>query len=100
MSSVVKLMVLTFVGVAIAVIYNQWVGGMPATAGGGADLPLGRLDLVSYGAGLVAGFLLWQFGDVKWGELPARARAFVLAQTRTYQFVAVSAACLAVLFYF
>jgi hypothetical protein len=98
MSGLVKLLLLAFFGLAVGVIYNEWSASLPETVAGPGQ-PLTRLDLQSYGVGLVAGMLLWQIGAVPWNELPGRVRRYLLSKTHIYQFVVVSAACVAVLIY-
>jgi hypothetical protein len=99
MSSFAKLLVLVFFGMAVGVAFNEWSATLPKTVGGPGQA-LSRLDLQSYGVGLVAGMLLWQIGIVPWGELPGRFRQYLLAKTRIYQFAVIGAACVLVLIYF
>ena len=98
MSSITKLLVLAFFGLATGVVYNEWSATLPETIGGPGQ-PLTRIDLQSYGVGLVAGMVLWQIASVPWGELPGRVRRYLLSKTHIYQFMAIGAACLAVLIY-
>jgi len=99
MSSVAKLFVLVFFGVVAGVAFNEWSATLPKTVGGPGQ-PLARLDLQSYGVGLIAGILLWQIGSVPWGELPGRVRHYLLSKTHIYQFAMIGAACVLVLIYF
>jgi hypothetical protein len=98
MSGIFKLLVLTFFGLAAGIVYNEWSASLPETVGGPGQ-PLTRLDLQSYGVGLVAGIVLWQIGAAPWNELPGRVRRYLLSKTYIYQFIVVSAACVAVLIY-
>ena len=98
MSSIVKLLVIAFFGVAASVVYNEWSATLPEIIGGPGQ-PLTRLDLQSYGVGLVAGIVLWELASVPWAELPARVRRYLLSETQIYLFLIVTAACMAVLIY-
>ena len=98
MSSITKLLVLAFFGLAACVVYNEWSATLPETIGGPGQ-PLTRLELQSYGVGLAAGMVLWQLVSVPWAELPGRVRRYLLSKTHIYQFIVVGAACVAVLIY-
>ena len=54
---------------------------------------------VPYALFLLAGMVLWQIASVPWGELPGRVRRYLLSMTYIYQFMAIGAACIAVLIF-
>ena len=100
MTGFVQVLVLLLIGLALGIGFNESsigaeFGLVSASASGAA-----RLDMTSYAAGLLVGMLLWQVGSVPWGALPARLQSYLVSQVHFYQFMAIGAACVAVLIYF
>lgn len=100
MSIVVRLLVLMVLGLALGLAFNSWPIAEDARHALGNGVTPGSLDMISYGAGLAAGMMLWQVGSVPWAAMPKHFHRFLVSKVEFYKFIAVASACIAVLIYF
>lgn len=99
MSGLVRIIISMLVGLALGIVYNAWMPlDLASLRGGPGGQPV-VFDMVSYGAGLLVGMVLWQVGNVPWSALPGYVQTYLASQMQFYQFVIVGALCLGVLFY-
>jgi hypothetical protein len=86
-------------GLALGLAFNTWPIAEEARFALGNGVAAGGIDMFSYGAGLVAGMMLWQIGSVPWAALPKQMHLFLVSKVEFYKFIALGSACVAILFY-
>ena len=100
MSWLVRGSILLMFGLALGLAFNAWPIAEEARYELGNGVTPGGIDMVSYGAGLVAGMFLWQIGSVPWAALPKHFHRFLVSKVEFYKFIAAASACIAILLYF
>lgn len=100
MSTFVRLLVLTVLGLAFGLAFNDLPLAEDARYALGNGITPGSIDMFSYGAGLVTGMILWQVGSIPWAAMPKHFHQFLVSKVEFYKFLAIASACVAVLIYF